>query len=240
MTGAPGSGMPRLLRAGMGAATVGLLLLYNSMGSRPSGDSVVGQAAPPAAVAPAAPAAVAPAVPGPSASAGATATASRGAAPGVPVLKPSKPTRLRIPQIAVDAPFTELTLNPAGQLNAPPPDEKNLVGWYRDGVTPGERGSAVVAGHVDTTKGPAVFLLLSMLRPGNKVEVSRADGMVAVFTVDSVETFAKKAFPDQKVYGKTPDAQLRLITCGGAYDKKRKDYMDNVVVFAHLESSHKA
>ncbi|MET8629036.1 class F sortase [Kitasatospora sp. NPDC004669] len=235
MTGAPGSGMPRLLRAGMGAATVGLLLLYNSMGSRPSGDSVVGQAAPPAVVAPA--------VPGPSASAGATATASRAAAPaapGSPVLKPSKPTRLRIPQIAVDAPFTELTLNPAGQLNAPPPDEKNLVGWYRDGVTPGERGSAVVAGHVDTTKGPAVFLLLSMLRPGNKVEVSRADGTVAVFTVDSVETFAKKAFPDQKVYGKTPDAQLRLITCGGAYDKKHKDYMDNVVVFAHLESSHKA
>ncbi|MGW3039944.1 class F sortase [Kitasatospora sp. NPDC001159] len=235
MTDGPGSGMPRLLRAGMGAATVGLLLLYNSMGTRPSDDSVAGQAAPPAAVAP-----VAPAVPGPSASAGATAKASRAAVPGVPVLKPSKPTRLRIPQIAVDAPFTELTLNPAGQLNAPPPDDKNVVGWYRDGVTPGERGSAVVAGHVDTTKGPAVFLLLSMLRPSNKVEVSRADGTVAVFTVDSVETFAKNAFPDQKVYGKTPDAQLRLITCGGAYDKKRKDYVDNVVVFAHLVSSHKA
>lgn len=93
---------------------------------------------------------------------------------------------------------------------------------------------------MDTTKGPAVFLLLSLMLPGNKVEVQRADGTVAVFTVDSVETFAKSAFPDQKVYGKTPDAQLRLITCGGTYDKKRKDYLDNVVVFAHLESSHKA
>ncbi|MFI8454994.1 class F sortase [Kitasatospora sp. NPDC085464] len=230
MTGGPASGMPRLLRAGMGAAAVGLLLIYNSVDTGPSTDTAATQAAPPAATASA--------VPGPPAAASPPPAAA--AAPGVPPLKASKPTRLRIPQIAVDAPFTELTLNAAGQLNAPPPDDKNLVGWYRDGVTPGERGSAVVAGHVDTTKGPAVFLLLSLLLPGNKVEVSRADGTVAVFTVDSVETFAKDAFPDQKVYGKTPDAQLRLITCGGTYDKKKRDYLDNVVVFAHLESSHKA
>ncbi|WP_344343558.1 class F sortase, partial [Kitasatospora putterlickiae] len=152
----------------------------------------------------------------------------------------SRPTRLRIPQINVDAPFTDLTLNPSGQLNAPPPEDKNLVGWYAEGVSPGERGAAVVAGHVDTTKGPAVFLLLSLMLPGNKVEVQRADGTVAVFAVDAVETFAKDAFPDQRVYGKTPDAQLRLITCGGTYDKKRRDYLDNVVVFAHLESSRPA
>ncbi|MFJ4190600.1 class F sortase [Kitasatospora sp. NPDC089509] len=228
MTGGPGTGMPRLLRGGMGAAAVGLLLIYNSVDTGARQGQTVGQAAPPAALAPAVPgAATAPASPA-------------AAAPGAPALKRAKPTRLRIPQIAVDAPFTELTLNPAGQLNAPPPDDKNLVGWYRDGVTPGERGSAVVAGHVDTTKGPAVFLLLSMLLPGNKIEVSRADGTVAVFSVDSVETFAKDAFPDQKVYGKTPDAQLRVITCGGAYDKKKRDYLDNVVVFAHLESSHRA
>ncbi|MFD8702382.1 class F sortase [Kitasatospora sp. NPDC059648] len=237
MTGGPGSGMTRLLRGGTAAAAAGLLLIYNSVETGPGGDPVAGQAVPPAAVAPT--------VPGPSATAaGRTTPAARqtapAAAPGAPALKRSKPTRLRIPQIAVEAPFTELTLNPAGQLNAPPPDNKNLVGWYRDGVTPGERGSAVVAGHVDTTKGPAVFLLLSLLVPGNKVEVSREDGTVAVFSVDSVQTFAKNAFPDQKVYGKTPDAQLRLITCGGAYDKKKRDYLDNVVVFAHLESSHKA
>ncbi|MGW4891478.1 class F sortase, partial [Kitasatospora sp. NPDC004240] len=155
-------------------------------------------------------------------------------------LKRSRPTRLRIAQIGVDAPFTELTLDAAGALNAPPPDDRNLVGWYRDGVSPGERGAAVLAGHVDTRTGPAVFLLLSLLVPGNRVEVVRADGTVAVFAVDSVQTFRKDAFPDQQVYGKTPDAQLRLITCGGTYDKKRKDYPDNVVVFAHLESSRKA
>ncbi|WP_257032261.1 class F sortase [Streptomyces sp. 1331.2] len=224
--------MPRLLRAGMGAAAVGLLLIYNSVDTEPSSDTAATQAAPPAATAPA--------VPGPAAAASPPAAAAAPGVPAAPALKRAKPTRLRIPQIAVDAPFTELGLNPAGQLEAPPPDDKNLVGWYRDGATPGERGSAVVAGHVDTTKGPAVFLLLSLLLPGNKVEVSRADGTVAVFSVDSVETFAKDAFPDQKVYGKTPDAQLRLITCGGTYDKKRRDYLDNVVVFAHLESSHKA
>ncbi|MFI2609216.1 class F sortase [Kitasatospora sp. NPDC018616] len=226
--------MTRLLRAGMGAAAVGLLLIYNSVDTGPDAGAEDGRAAPPAAVGSA--------VPGPAGGASTApaggASAAPAAAPGTPALKRAKPTRLRIPQIAVDAPFTELGLSPAGQLDAPPPDDKNLVGWYRDGVTPGERGSAVLAGHVDTTKGPAVFLLLSFLLPGNKVEVSRADGTVAVFSVDSVETFAKDAFPDARVYGRTPDAQLRLITCGGTYDKKRRDYLDNVVVFAHLESSH--
>ncbi|MFJ9607591.1 class F sortase [Kitasatospora sp. NPDC101176] len=234
--GGPVSGMPRLLRGGMGAAAVGLLLIYNSVDTEPADDPAAAPAAPPAASAPATPGPTTPAA----ATSPAAAKPSPAAAPAAPALKPAKPTRLRIPQIGVDAPFTELTLNAAGQLNAPPPDDKNLVGWYRDGVTPGERGSSVVAGHVDTTKGPAVFLLLSLLLPGNKVEVTRADGTVAVFAVDEVETYAKNAFPDQKVYGKTPDAQLRLITCGGTYDKKRKDYLDNVVVFAHLESSRKA
>ncbi|MFF7591655.1 class F sortase [Kitasatospora purpeofusca] len=240
-------GTSRLLRAGMGAAAVGLLLIYNSVDSVPADDAAAAGAAPPAAAASAAPgpATGSPAAPGPAAPASTAPAGAAAPAPAAPVkaaapLKRSKPTRLRIPQLNVDAPFTELTLNPAGQLNAPPPDDKNLVGWYRDGVTPGERGAAVVAGHVDTTKGPAVFLLLSLMLPGNKVEVRRADGTVAVFSVDSVETFAKDAFPDQKVYGKTPDAQIRLITCGGTYDKKRRDYLDNVVVFAHLESSRKA
>ncbi|WP_395293140.1 class F sortase [Kitasatospora hibisci] len=227
-------GTSRLLRAGMGAAAAGLLLIYNSVDSGSPAEPASGQAAPPAASAGPTPGAAAPAPTAPAA----PKAAAQGAA--APPLKRAAPTRLRIPQIGVDAPFTELTLDPAGQLNAPPPDDKNLVGWYRDGVTPGERGSAVVAGHVDTTKGPAVFLLLSLLLPGNKVEVQRADGTVAVFSVDSVETFSKSAFPDQKVYGKTPDAQLRLITCGGTYDRKRKDYLDNVVVFAHLESSRRA
>ncbi|MER8184620.1 class F sortase [Kitasatospora sp. NPDC094015] len=209
----------RLLRFGLAATAIGAVLLYTSVDPAPAD-------APAAAASPtAAPSAAAPAVP---------------PAKQKPGMARSKPTRVRIPQLGVDAPVTELTLNATGQLNAPPVDNQNLVGWYRDGASPGERGSSVLAGHVDTKTGPAVFLLLRMLLPGNKVEVTRADGTVAVFTVDSVETFPKDAFPDDRVYADTPDPQLRLITCGGSYDRTKKDYTSNVVVFAHLESSRKA
>ncbi|MCE4942125.1 MULTISPECIES: class F sortase [Streptomyces] len=152
----------------------------------------------------------------------------------------SAPKRLTIPEIAVDAPFTSLTLAPTGQLNPPPAADKNLVGWYQDGAAPGERGAAIVAGHVDTKTGPAVFLQLETLRPGATVEITREDGIVATFKIDSVETFSKASFPNDKVYADTPDAQLRLITCGGSYDHKVKDYMSNVVAFAHLISSKHA
>lgn len=104
-------------------------------------------------------------------------------------------------------------------------------------MTPGERGSAIVAGHVDTTTGPAVFLQLQFVKQGATVDITRADGSVATFKVDSVEKFSKANFPDDLVYADTPDAQLRLITCGGTYDRKAKDYKDNVVVFAHLDST---
>ncbi|UZK54558.1 class F sortase [Streptomyces drozdowiczii] len=139
----------------------------------------------------------------------------------------------------MDAPFTPLSIGPSGQLDAPPPNDKNLVGWFKDGATPGERGASIVAGHVDTTTGPAVFLQLRFLKPGATVDITRADGTVATFSVDTVETFSKADFPDDKVYADTPDAQLRLITCGGNYDRKAKDYEDNVVVFAHLDSVKK-
>ncbi|MFI9628164.1 class F sortase [Streptomyces sp. NPDC052042] len=156
-----------------------------------------------------------------------------------PAILRSVPTRLRIPSLAVNAPFTELALGADSRLNAPPPNDSNLVGWFKDGVTPGERGTAIVAGHVDTKTGPAVFLQLQYVKPGSTVDITRADGSVATFKVDSVETFKKAKFPDQRVYADTPSAQLRLITCGGTYDKKAKDYEDNVVVFAHLDSSKK-
>ncbi|MFE7627775.1 class F sortase [Streptomyces sp. NPDC057509] len=205
------------------AAGLGALLIYHSI-SGPVDDK-----------APAPPAAAAPAAPSPAASASGTAAPSP-----APALPRSLPTRLRIPAIAVDAPFTQLSIGASGRLDAPPPNDKNLVGWFKDGVTPGERGASIVAGHVDTTTGPAVFLQLRFLRPGASVDITRADGTVASFSVDTVETFSKADFPDKKVYADTPDAQLRLITCGGNYDRKAKDYEDNVVVFAHLDSVKKA
>jgi LPXTG-site transpeptidase (sortase) family protein len=144
------------------------------------------------------------------------------------------PTRLLIPKIEVDAPFTELTVGPSDQLQPPDADDVNLVGWYADGVTPGEKGAAIIAGHVDTTTAPAVFAGLSDLEKGDKFDVERADGRTARFVVDSAETFEKDDFPDQRVYADTPDAQVRLITCAGDYDHTAKDYTENLVVFAHL------
>ncbi|KJK55097.1 class F sortase [Saccharothrix sp. ST-888] len=234
----PGSrdSSPRLLRWAMCAAALGLLVIYQSVDQR----TVPVQ--PPTAVAgAAAPSAAAPSAAVPSAAA-ASPAAKAPAAPGnaVPPLARSKPTRIRIPQLAVEAPFTELGLDAAGTLEVPRPDDPNLVGWFRGGPTPGERGPALLAGHVDTAKGPAVFLMLRTLAPGSTVEITRADGTVAVFAVDAVKTFPKNGFPDNEVYADTPDAQLRLITCGGSYDRKLKDYTENIVVFAHLQSSRQA
>ncbi|MEV7399148.1 class F sortase [Streptomyces sp. NPDC091267] len=209
------------------AAGLGMLLIYNSIGF-PADDK------PPAPPSMAAPAPLYVSSAAPSAS-------PKPAAPSVgPALPRSVPTRLRIPAIVVDAPFTPLSVGASGRLDAPPPNDKNLAGWFKDGATPGERGAAIVAGHVDTTTGPAIFLQLRFLRPGATVDITRADGTVATFKVDTVETFSKAKFPDKRVYADTPDAQLRLITCGGNYDKKVRDYEDNVVVFAHLDSVKKA
>lgn len=146
----------------------------------------------------------------------------------------SRPTRLLIPKIHVNAPFVPLFVDSAGRLTPPTADDLNLVGWYADGVTPGEAGTAVVAGHVDTKTSPAVFAGLNKLKPGDTFKIERADDSVAAFKVDSAETFEKSEFPDDRVYADTPQAQVRLITCAGDYDHAKKDYTENLVVFAHL------
>jgi LPXTG-site transpeptidase (sortase) family protein len=146
----------------------------------------------------------------------------------------AKPTRLLIPKIGVDAPFTELTIGPTGQLQPPPAADTNLVGWQADGVSPGETGTAIIAGHVDTKTSAAVFVNLRALKKGDTFSVQRDDSRTASFVVDSAETFAKDAFPNERVYADTPEAQVRLITCTGVYDRTKKDYTDNLVVFAHL------
>ncbi|WP_374227119.1 class F sortase [Streptomyces sp. AC558_RSS880] len=146
----------------------------------------------------------------------------------------SEPTRLLIPAIDVDAPFTDLAIGSQGRLDPPPPHNTNLVGWYAEGVSPGERGTAIIAGHVDTATSPAVFARLGELDKGDRFRVLRADGSKATFVVDEAESFEKDDFPDERVYADTPDAQVRLITCSGAYDHAAKDYTENLVVFAHL------
>ncbi|MFF9868885.1 class F sortase [Streptomyces sp. NPDC013953] len=178
-----------------------------------------------------APVASRPAVPAPSASSTVKAQSFS--------LPRSVPTRLLIPSIDVDAPFTELSIGSSGRLNAPPPDDTNLVGWFAGGASPGERGTAIVAGHLDTTTSPAVFARLSTLSPGDTVDVVRKDGTTATFVVDDIDNFPQDDFPDDRVYADTPDAQLRLITCGGSYDRSKKRYTENTVVFAHLKSPPK-
>lgn len=167
---------------------------------------------------------------------------SQSAAPPSPSAAPpagkhlprARPTRLIIPAISVDAPFTGLAIGDSGQLEPPPADDVNLVGWQADGVSPGEAGTSIIAGHVDTATAPAVFAELSELDKGDRFAVKRSDRRMAVFVVDSVETFAKDDFPDRRVYADTPQAQVRLITCAGDYDHAAKDYTENLVVFAHL------
>lgn len=146
----------------------------------------------------------------------------------------SKPLRLIIPEISVDAPFTDLAIGRKGQLEPPPANDVNLVGWHAEGVSPGEPGTAIVAGHVDTATSPAVFAELDELEKGDTFRVTRADRRTATFVVDSVETFDKKNFPDGRVYDDTAQAQVRIITCAGDYDRQVKDYTENLVVFAHL------
>ncbi len=146
----------------------------------------------------------------------------------------SRPVRLIIPKISVDAPFTSLAIGPTGQLEPPPAHDTNLVGWYADGASPGERGTAIIAGHVDTATSAAVFVGLGELKKGDRFRVERADGTTATFEVYDAEQFAKDDFPSERVYADTPDAQVRLITCAGPYDHQARDYTENLVVFARL------
>ncbi|MCH0539508.1 class F sortase [Streptomyces sp. MUM 203J] len=154
-------------------------------------------------------------------------------------LPPSAAKRLAIPAITIEAPVVGLGLDRSGALRSPPVDNPRLVGWYEGGPTPGEKGTAIAVGHRDTRTGPAIFLNLDSLKPGNTVRVTREDGLTAVFTVDRVRTYDKDRFPDREVYGQADRPELRLLTCGGSF-RPKGGYAANVVVFAHLTAVLKA
>ncbi|MET7419502.1 class F sortase [Dactylosporangium sp. NPDC005555] len=147
----------------------------------------------------------------------------------------SVPVHLDIPVIGVSTSLMELGLNPDGTIAVPPLRGDAPAGWYKHLATPGEVGPAVILGHVDTARdGPAVFYQLRDLRPGDEVSVRRADGTTAVFGVDRVEEYPKERFPSAEVYGAADRPVLRLITCGGTFDRMRRAYRGNVIVFATL------
>jgi len=147
-------------------------------------------------------------------------------------LNESDPVRLRIPSINVVASFVELGLAPDNEIEVP--DTYTEVGWYVYGPTPGELGPAVVLGHVDSYKGPAIFFSLGQLNPGDTIEVERADGSVALFRVDKLERYSQSSFPTALVYGDIGYAGLRLITCSGSYDRVLQRYDSNLIVYASL------
>ncbi len=151
-----------------------------------------------------------------------------------PVLQASAPVRVDAPAIGLEAGNLEdLVVGPDGVL--PAPVDYSRAGWWTAGPAPGQLGPAVIAGHVDGPGGPAIFYRLGQLAAGDTVDVTRADGTVATFVVDRVQSYAKAEFPTSEVYGNTTSrAELRLITCGGAFDHAAGHYVDNIVVFAHL------
>lgn len=142
------------------------------------------------------------------------------------------PVRVQMPSIGVDSPLVELGVDGDGVLV--PPADFAQAGWYEGGPAPGDVGPAVIAGHVDSRSGPAVFFRLDELVVGDEVLVERTDGTTVRFTVSGSERYPKDAFPTEDVYGPTPRAELRLITCGGEFDRDRRSYRDNVVVTAVL------
>lgn len=152
------------------------------------------------------------------------------AKPGPVAVAVALPVALTIPAIGVRTPLIHLGLTTSGALQVPP--TASVAGWYTGSPRPGAVGSAVIAGHIDSHRGPGVFFRLSELQPGDRLYVRRADGTLAVFRVTSVRTYPKDQFPTVSVYGPTPDAELRLITCGGTFDPALRSYLSNVVVYA--------
>ena len=143
-----------------------------------------------------------------------------------------RPQRLRIPIIGVDSRLQILERNPDGSIEVPV--EWQVAGWFGEGPAPGERGPAVILGHVDSRTGPAVFYRLRELQQGNAIFVKHAQGRATKFLVDRVEQFDKNSFPTKAVYFPTLKPELRLITCGGVFDPFSGHYRDNVIVFASL------
>lgn len=142
----------------------------------------------------------------------------------------SPPVRLSVPALDVTTRLIGLRKERGGALQVP--QDAGRAGWYSQGFAPGGDGPAVIVGHVDSYRGPGIFHRLEAMKPGQLIDVRRADGSLVVFQVQSVETFAKRDFPTERVYRGDGTPSLRLVTCGGEFDRRAKSYLSNVVVFA--------
>jgi sortase (surface protein transpeptidase) len=152
-----------------------------------------------------------------------------------PALPRSIPERLDIPAIGVHTDLMPLGLHSDGTVEVPPLDQDAPAGWYQHSVTPGEVGSAVILGHVDSVRdGPAVFYRLGTLEPGDRISVRRADRSTVTFVVDAVRLTPKTDFPTDAVYGGKANPILHLVTCGGRFDRRHGTYRDNLIVTASI------
>jgi len=223
---------------GLTAAGLGL-----SAGALPPGGSAVSTAAP---ATPSTGATAAPTSDPAATTSGTTTPAPPAAADASPAaaadtaLPASVPGTVTIPSIGVSSNLLQLGKQANGEVETPPGEPGSPAGWYKNSPTPGQNGSAIILGHVNSTKGPVgVFYRLHELTPGQTFSVTRADRTEAIFTVDKVDTYRKANFPTVDVYKNADRPEIRLITCGG-YDPATGEYLDNTVVYAHLTSSRPA
>lgn len=147
----------------------------------------------------------------------------------------SEPVSIEIPVLGVDSTLMDLGLQPNGTMEVPP--GAFPAGWYTRAPTPGELGPAIIAGHVNWAGHAGVFARIHELKPGDQIVVRRSDGSTALFRVDEVARYPKHEFPTKAVYGNIDHAGLRLITCGGEFDREAHSYVDNIVVYASLARS---
>jgi hypothetical protein len=155
-------------------------------------------------------------------------------------LRRSVPISVEIPAIGVRSVLLRLGVKRDGTMQVPPLRRAGAAAWYKYSVTPGQKGTSVIEGHIDNDQGPAVFFRLGALRPGDLVNVHLADGITAIFRVTGVRQYLKSRFPAKTVYRATRFAALRLITCGGAFDYATSQYLSSTVVFAFLVASRPA
>ena len=158
----------------------------------------------------------------------------------VQALPRSQPVKLTVARLKIRADVTASGQAPDGTVEVPPLTKPKAVNWYSPGPSPGETGPAVLLGHVDSRSGPAVFYKLGLMRPGDQIAVARKDGTTARFSVEQVTTVRKDSFPTAKVYGDLTYPGLRLITCGGTFDRVKHSYTSNTIVYARLTSTQPA
>jgi hypothetical protein len=204
-----GRGGRRLAAPSALPALLALALLVTGCTAAPSEPSAAPATSPPPAGA-----APAPRAPGPE--------------PDLP--RGAQPEAVVIPAIGVSSRLVRLGLQPDRRMEVP--EDYSVAGWYTGGPRPGERGPAVIAGHVDSKRGPAVFHRLGELGKGDLIVVRYPGRTEARFRVERTERHPKRAFPTARVYGDTAGPALRLVTCGGSFDRASGHYRDNVIVFA--------